>query len=170
MKSIYKIFISIGLVVILGIIFFLWRSGQIKKTPIMDSSHLGNTTTTELKEPTSPQKQDFCFSKTLDKDITEAKITIEDGKVTGVFNWIPFEKDSARGTLSGTVEANGEMNVLYDYMIEGAHQTEEKIMKIENGALLIKHGELLDPKYNGHLVYKNKNAAVYNETLNPCTE
>jgi hypothetical protein len=53
-------------------------------------------------------------------------------------------------------------------MIEGAHQTEEKIMKIEDGKLLIKHGELLDPKYDGHLVYKEKTSAVYSETLEAC--
>jgi hypothetical protein len=101
-------------------------------------------------------------------DFSEAKLTIDNANVTGTFNWIPFEKDSARGTLSGTVGENGEMNLLYDYIIEGAHQTEEKIMKIEDGKLLIKHGELLDQKYDGHLVYKEKTSAVYSETLEAC--
>ncbi len=115
-----------------------------------------------------PQNQEMCFSKNVNGDITEAKLTVDGEKVTGTFNWIPFEKDSARGTLSGTVGENGEMNLLYEYMIEGAHQTEEKIMKIEDGKLLIKHGELLDPKYDGHLVYKDANTATYSEILEPC--
>ncbi len=133
---------------------------------------LAPETQLDVENPISliPQNQELCFSRNFNGDITEAKLIVSGENVTGTFNWIPFEKDSARGTVTGTIGENGEMNLLYDYMIEGAHQTEEKIMKIQNGKLLIRHGELIDPKYDGHLVYKDVGTAIYSETLEPCTK
>jgi hypothetical protein len=165
MKTAFKIIgsiLAISAVVIVIIIF------NKQKPPIPETITPITQTESVVPVATIPENQEMCFSKNSNGDITEAKLTINNANVTGTFNWIPFEKDSARGTLSGTVAANGEMNLLYDYMIEGAHQTEEKIMKIEDGKLLIKHGELLDPKYDGHLVYKEKTSAVYSETLEAC--
>jgi hypothetical protein len=123
----------------------------------------------EIKPEVIPQNQPLCFSRIENKDVTTATITVNGDKVTGTMDWFPYGVDGAHGTLSGTLE-NAEMNLLYDYTIEGAHQTEEKIMKIENGNLLIKHGQLEDPKYNGHLIYKDKASAVYKETLEPCVK
>jgi hypothetical protein len=67
--------------------------------------------------------------------------------------------------LQGFKNAAGELDLIYDYMIEGSQQTETKIMKIEDGKLLIKIGELLDPKYDGNLVYKDVSQATFSEVL-----
>jgi hypothetical protein len=99
------------------------------------------------------------------KDITDIQLTIAGDVVTGVMNWIPYQKDGARGTLKGTKNAAGEFDLMYDYMIEGSQQTETKIMKIEDGKLLVKVGELLDPNYDGRLIYKDVNQAKYSEIL-----
>lgn len=107
----------------------------------------------------------FCFSKHFNQDVTYVQLTILDGAVTGKMDWIPYEKDSARGTLRGYENAAGELDLLYDYMIEGSRQTETKIMKIESGKLLVKVGELLDPKNNGNLIYKDVSQAKYSEVL-----
>lgn len=160
MKTVIKIFLPI-IIVGAGIFWLVsFDAGQNIDT------HLEPIVVTN---EVIPENQELCFSKNLNKDITTITLMINGDKVTGKMDWVPFEKDSARGTLSGTLE-NGEMNLLYDYTIEGAHQTEEKIMKIENGNLLIKHGQLEDPKYNGHLIYKDKASAVYKETLEPCVK
>jgi hypothetical protein len=107
----------------------------------------------------------FCFSKIWNKDITDVRLAIVGDAVTGVMNWIPYEKDGARGTLTGTTNAAGEFDLMYDYIIEGSQQTETKIMKIEDGKLLIKMGELQDLKYDGNLTYKDVSQAKYSETL-----
>jgi hypothetical protein len=107
----------------------------------------------------------FCFNKVWNKDITDIQLTIAGDVVTGVMNWIPYQKDGARGTLKGTKNAAGEFDLMYDYMIEGSQQTETKIMKIEDGKLLVKVGELLDPNYDGRLIYKDVNQAKYSEIL-----
>ena len=107
----------------------------------------------------------FCFKTTFNQDVTNIQLIILDNKVTGFMNWVPYQKDSARGTLTGTKNADGELDLLYDYMIEGSQQTETKLMKIENEKLWIKQGELSDPKYDGHLVYKDVSQAKYGESI-----
>lgn len=112
---------------------------------------------------------DFCFFKNENRDITKVALRIDDKKVTGTMDWVPFEKDSGRGTLSGSLLSDGQMDILFDYVIEGSHQTETKFMKIVDNNLHIKHGELEDKKYNGNLTYKDPAKAVYNEIIEPCS-
>ena len=109
----------------------------------------------------------YCFNKKFKQDITDVKLVFAGDIITGVMNWVPYQKDSARGTLKGTKNQAGEFDLMYDYMIEGNQQTETKRMKIENGKLLIKIGALLDPNNNGNLVYKDVNQAKYSEMLEP---
>jgi len=154
--------LSIGIVVI--IMSFILIKQSKPSTHVLETN---SETTTIEPVVTIPQNQELCFVKNFNKDVTTVTLTVSGDKVVGKMDWVPFGKDSARGTLSGTF-TNGEMNLLYDYIIEGAQQTEEKIMKIEDGKLFIKHGELLDPKYNGNLIYKDSTTAVYNEILEPC--
>ena len=107
----------------------------------------------------------YCFSKHFNQDVTDVQLTISGKVVTGKMDWVPYEKDSARGTLQGSKNAAGELDLIYDYMIEGSQQTETKIMKIEDDKLLVKVGELLDPKNDGNLVYKDVSQAKYSEVL-----
>ena len=108
---------------------------------------------------------DYCFKAEVNKDITEVNLNIAGSQVTGAMNWIPDQKDGARGNLAGTVNAAGEFDLMYDYMIEGNQQTETKVMKIENDQLMIKRGELIDPKEDGNLQYKDVASATYKESL-----
>ncbi len=65
------------------------------------------------------------------------QLVIVGNNITGLMNWVPYQKDSARGTLEGTKNAAGEFDLMYQYMIEGNQQTETKIMKVENETLWI---------------------------------
>lgn len=107
----------------------------------------------------------YCFRKVLNKDVIDVQLNIAGDAVTGKMNWLPYEKDSARGTLKGQLNRAGELELLYDYMIEGNQQTETKIVKIEGEKLMLKVGELLDPNNDGHLIYKDVNQAKYLEIL-----
>jgi hypothetical protein len=109
----------------------------------------------------------YCFGKLFNQDVTAVELTITGSAISGKMDWIPYEKDSARGTLQGFKNAAGELELIYDYMIEGSQQTETKIMKIEDDKLLVKVGELLDPKSDGNLVYKDVSQAKYSEALEP---
>ena len=139
---------------------------SVEKSGIIDVSVINdNLSETEKNEPLSG---DYCFLKVENKDSTIVKLRVlSEDDIRGEMVWHPWEKDGAVGSLTGKMNDKGEMELLYDYMIEGMRQTETKIMKIENGKLMIKIGELKDPKNNGQLTYKDAGKAKYIETLNP---
>ena len=60
----------------------------------------------------------------------------------GEMSWQPWQKDGAVGNLTGKMNSRHEMELLYDYTIEGQRQTETKVMKIEKGKLFKKRGVL----------------------------
>lgn len=117
---------------------------------------------------TTPQKLkgNFCFKKIEDKDVTDINFTIlNNDNIKGDMIRNPFEKDKSTGTLTGKMISENEIKFIYDYMIEGEKQTEEIVMKLENGKLFIKEGELLDTEKNGNLTYKDVSKAVYSEAF-----
>ena len=107
----------------------------------------------------------YCFKKSLNKDVTNVRLVIVGDDVTGLMNWVPYQKDSARGTLKGTKNTDGKFELFYQYMIEGNQQTETKIMKVQNKMLWIKKGELLDPKNDGNLIFKDAAQAKFQEGI-----
>ncbi|MBL7952119.1 MAG: hypothetical protein JNM62_10405 [Flavobacteriales bacterium] len=122
--------------------------------------------TEALPEPTvstDPVEGTFCFLKALNKDSTFVKLTVQGDSVLGSMRWRPWEKDGATGSLSGLRNAEGELELIYDYMIEGQHQTETKVMKMEGSLLWIKTGQLVDPNNDGHLHYADVSKATYSE-------
>jgi hypothetical protein len=110
-----------------------------------------------------------CFMSAINKDTTRVSIQIDGDKITGDLVWLPYQKDKRVGTLVGTKNANGELELTYNFMQEGMSQTETKIMKIDNDVLLIKHGELEDPKNDGNMKYKDASKATFSEKI-PKTE
>jgi hypothetical protein len=106
-----------------------------------------------------------CFMSAVNKDTTRVSIQIDGDKITGDMVWLPYQKDKRIGTLMGTKNANGELELTYNFMQEGMSQTETKIMKIENDVLLIKHGDLEDPKNDGNMKYKDASKATFSEKI-----
>ena len=148
--------------------FLLLNACGKQQLPQKTSDSAPVQATQKLIEPKSANNLangDFCFKKTLNQDVTNVKIVISGDNVRGFMNWIPYQKDSARGTLTGTHNQINELDLIYDYIIEGHPQSETKIMKIENEKLWVKNGELIDPKNNGHLIFKDTSQAKYDEYL-----
>ncbi len=123
-------------------------------------------------ETTMPQAPTgtHCFLKALNRDTTRIRLEFDGDSVRGTMDWLPWEKDRAVGTLRGVRTGTGELDLVYDYVIEGNRQTETKIMKLEGTTLRIKVGELEDPSNNGTLRYKDASKAAYTESLDevPC--
>lgn len=96
------------------------------------------------------------------KDTTAVRLVIIGDEVTGTYDWLPAEKDSARGTLTGNIK-NGIITAIYDYMIEGSKQKEEVIFKMEVNQLLVKKGEL--EEVGDLLKLKNPAEAKFSEVI-----
>lgn len=105
----------------------------------------------------------YCYKYQVGKDITTVNLVLDGDTVTGEMNWLPYEKDSGRGTLQGTRSGN-EISAVWAYMIEGSNQTEEVLFKMEGDQLLRKTGELVDANYDGNLKMKDPATAQYTET------
>ena len=146
---------------------------------LLFASSCGNSNSAAKQETTTPApvqeikpmaeeqfKGDYCFLKAENKDTTTVRVRfLSNDDIRGEMIWQPWQKDGAVGSLTGKLNANREMELKYSYTIEGSRQTETKIMKIEGDKLSIKQGELIDPKNNGNLVFKDVSKAVYKTVL-----
>ena len=127
--------------------------------------------TTATTQETTPKVTEqfmgvYCFFKAENRDTTIVSVNfLSDDDIRGEMIWKPWQKDGAVGSLTGKLNANREMELKYSYTIEGSRQTETKIMKIEGDKLSIKQGELIDPKNNGNLIFKDASKAVYKTVL-----
>ena len=95
----------------------------------------------------------YCYLHTLNKDSIKVKINIEGEKVSGSLDRIPYQKDRAKGTFTGTKRADGKFDIDYKYMQEGMDQTDKMVFNIDNEELEIEN----NPIYNSDLQKVNCN-------------
>ncbi|WP_338792261.1 hypothetical protein [Bernardetia sp. MNP-M8] len=115
------------------------NSNNTQSTEKQDSQTVENQT---KEEETVSSKTD-CFRKeTLFadgsgmKDIEELNLTIENQKVTGIYNWLPAEKDQRKGTFEGTLEEN-TIQATYTFMQEGKTETTSITLVLEDNKVTI---------------------------------
>lgn len=63
-----------------------------------------------------------CFLRAEGKDSTSVELLVKDNKVTGHLNWMPYQKDSRKGTLEGTLK-NDTIRATWSFMQEGMKDT-----------------------------------------------
>ena len=107
-----------------------------------------------------------CFLLTEGKksqDSTTIELAIKNNKVAGQMNWLPYQKDSRRGTLTGT--ANGDtINAVWSFMQEGMKDT-IGLKLVLNGNRLIQKPLTFDAKTGReHTDEKAGYTVVYKET------
>jgi hypothetical protein len=79
----------------------------------------------------------LCFLRTEGKtnqDSTSIELVIENNKVTGHMKWLPYQKDSRKGTLDGTVKGD-TINAVWSFMQEGMKDTLSLKFKLSNNEL-----------------------------------
>jgi len=75
--------------------------------------------------PADAEATSLCFLRTDgngNKDTTSTEILIKDKAVTGQMYWHPFEKDSRKGTLAGTLKGD-TVYAVWSFMQEGMQDT-----------------------------------------------
>ncbi|MDP9079409.1 MAG: hypothetical protein M3O71_18410 [Bacteroidota bacterium] len=85
----------------------------------------------------APAASSLCFLKTDVKDTTSIELVTKDTKVTGEMNWLPYQKDSRKGTLNGVVKGD-TINAVWSFMQEGMKDTLNLKFVLKNGELMQK--------------------------------
>ncbi|MCF8247877.1 MAG: hypothetical protein K9J37_22200 [Saprospiraceae bacterium] len=100
------------------------------------------SSTTPKEEPTG--QKNLCYLRVEGKDTTTVNIILNaDGTVSGTYDWTPWGKDGAHGSLKGRKQSD-MLTLLYDYTIEGSNQQEEKVMKMTGELMAEAEGELVE--------------------------
>ena len=105
-----------------------------------------------------------CYQNNFKKDKSIIELTQDGDKVTGYYAWLPYEKDSARGSFKGTIK-NGTINAKSIYSIEDSIQEEELMFKMKKDALVQGTGEMVDPKSNGKLHFKDPSKIKWKDSF-----
>lgn len=135
-----------------------------------------NNTKTESKDADSPDSSTLktavatdtsrCFlliEGTKNQDSTTIELSIKNNKVTGQMNWLPYQKDSRRGTLTGTTKGD-TINAVWSFMQEGMKDT-IGLKLILNGNQLMQKPLSFDAKTGReHTDEKAGYTVVYKET------
>lgn len=105
----------------------------------------------------------MCYLMTEGQDSTWVRFVIESNdSLRGSYDWIPWQKDGARGALYGK-RTGDNLHVMYDYTIEGSSQKEDKVFRMEEDKLMEGEGELEDR--NGVLYLKDPANVKYTKTF-----
>lgn len=64
----------------------------------------------------------LCFIHTEGKDSTSIELVVNGDKVTGIMNWLPYQKDARKGKLDGKLHGD-TARVTWSFMQEGMTDT-----------------------------------------------
>lgn len=143
-------------------LFFVIASVSLLIGACQSSGTTESQSAASAQADTTAKSETLCFLMAEGKDTSTVKLEINGTEVSGEMNWIPWEKDGARGTLKGTKEGD-IIKATWSYMIEGSNQAEAIEMKLEGDKLMRKVGELIDK--DGVSVMKDPANAPYQETF-----
>jgi len=85
----------------------------------------------------APIANALCFLLIENRDSTSIELVIKNNKVTGIMNWLPYQKDSRKGTLSGTIN-HDRVQATWSFMQEGMKDTLNLRFKLDSNRLLQK--------------------------------
>ncbi|GAB2972903.1 hypothetical protein GCM10027049_03520 [Mucilaginibacter puniceus] len=97
-------------------------------------------TLTAAPAPRTPNAQALCFLRTEgnnNQDTTSIELVIKNNKVTGIMNWMPYQKDNRMGKLQGDIK-NDTIEVVWTFIQEGMTDTLNLQFKLDNNHLLQK--------------------------------
>lgn len=88
----------------------------------------------------TPNVHALCFLRTdgnNKQDTTSIELVIKDNKITGLMNWLPYQKDSRKGKLQGIIK-NDTIDVVWSFMQEGMTDTINLKFTVKNNQLMQK--------------------------------
>ncbi len=149
--------------VVLAVTASACTSGE-KKDKDGDTVINGDT----LATPVVSEATSLCFIRTegtKDQDTTSVELVVKDNKVTGQMYWHPFEKDSRKGDLSGTIKGD-TVNAVWTFMQEGMKDT-LALQFLMKGNMLLQKPLKLNTKTGRE---QTDNSALYTVTYKPSVD
>ena len=144
-------------------IFIVMLNFVCCKKTLNDNAKRVKSETVINKEVLKSTNATNCYLLALNKDSTIISLIIDKrGNVTGKMHWKPYQKDGAVGNLSGK-KSNDTIIALFDYIIEGSKQLEEKVFVLSDDKLIELIGQLDDK--SGILTIKDLKKATVRSTL-----
>lgn len=77
---------------------------------------------TLAKAKNTPTVYSLCFLNKKGRDSTSVELVVQGSKVTGQMNWLPYQKDSRKGTIDGIL-TNDTIHATWTFMQEGMKDT-----------------------------------------------
>jgi hypothetical protein len=129
-------------IILFGIasLFIVACSSNTNKSGKTDTVIAGDTLAKAKSTPTTnntPTVTSLCFLRIEGKgksDTTSIELVIKGNKVTGQMNWLPYQKDSRKGTLEGTIKGD-TLQAKWSFMQEGTKDTMNLKFKLDGGQL-----------------------------------
>ncbi len=93
-----------------------------------------------LATPIAGEATSLCFVRTdgtRNQDTTSVELVVKDDKVSGQMYWHPFEKDSRKGALNGTIKGD-TVNAVWTFMQEGMQDTMAVQFLVKGNSLMQK--------------------------------
>ena len=127
------------LIIFLSVMILSSCATKVNKASSEDSNALNPEASTGTVQ--------LCFQKlegTANQDTTYLKLVMNGSSVSGEFDHLPYEKDSRRGTLSGSRNED-IIKAVWQYMQEGITDSISMEFKLDGDRLLQKN-LIVDPK------------------------
>lgn len=124
-------------------LFVLGCSSNSNKSGKTDTVVAGETLAKAKNTPrtnNTPTVSSLCFLRIDGKskpDSTSIELVIKGDQVTGQMNWLPYQKDSRKGTLSGIMKGD-TIQAKWSFMQEGMKDTLNLRFKLNGDKLLQK--------------------------------
>ncbi|WP_295795354.1 hypothetical protein [Mucilaginibacter sp.] len=139
-------------------------SSNNNKTENKDADKADSTKITAASATATDTSRCFLLTEgTKNQDSTTIELAIKNNKVTGQMNWLPYQKDSRKGTLTGTAKGD-TVNAVWSFMQEGMTDT-IGLKLVLNGNRLMQKPLTFDAKTGRqHTDEKAGYTVVYKET------
>ena len=106
-------------------------------------SQQADTSTSEAASDSSALMDTVCYQQVMARDTTTLRLVIKGSAITGELAVLPYEKDRARGPISGTL-VNNQIRADWQRSGEGVTQPYEIIFTLAGDAVTWREGERVE--------------------------
>lgn len=155
--------------VILGIIILVVIGVVISATPRQSEPELVQEDNSNVLENPGIDATQLCYIwNTEAGDEAKLSIDVRGTVVIGEFYWLPAEKDQKTGIFEGTISGptnNRTISAFWKAYGEGAMNTEELIIKLDDTTAKVGFGEMIEGPSDGIWRYRYPEALSFAPTL-----